>query len=101
MRRLQLTVGAGYLTGFYSFKHAAPVFARRHASKTAEYRDSRFLPSIFWMVVLAVRVGLPQFNHGIRDRQSIAIEHAADHGHALSLYIFAGNARDRSLVSEA
>jgi hypothetical protein len=53
------------------------------------------------MVVLAVRVGLPQFNHGIRDRQSIAIEHAADHCHALSLDIFAGNARERSLVSEA
>ena len=44
----------------------------------------RFLLGIFWMRILAMRVGLPDFQQSVGDGRLVAVEHLAGNDHALS-----------------
>ncbi len=68
--------GSGHASRLDRLKRAVPVVRRAHASETQERGIHNFILSVVGMIVFAVCVGLPYLNHGIRNRRSIAIEHA-------------------------
>jgi hypothetical protein len=53
---------------------------------------------IVWMVVLPLRVGLPDFQHCVVDWRTIAIQHAKHDPCTLSLCVPASNASNTMLI---
>ena len=82
-----------------SFKYAPAILSRRQAAKAYPSRIELLRLGIIGMVVLSIRVGLPNFQHGIVDRETIAIQHAKRDPHALPPGLGTGNAVETVLVS--
>src|SRR5215467_15937528 len=81
MRSLQSTVSnPSRLNGF---NYAAAILSRREAAKAYPSWIELLRLGVVGMVVLSIRVGLPNFQHGIVDRDVVAIQHAKGDPHAL------------------
>src|SRR5215472_14646121 len=81
---LKSVVVSRHLAWFDGFECAGAVFVCGKASKSIECRIERFLLRIVRMAVLSVCIGLPDFDHCIVERRTIAIKHAAGDADALA-----------------
>jgi len=63
---------------------AAAAFIGGESTKSREVWINAGILRIIGMVILPFRVGLPDLNHGIRNRDAFAIEHANPQPHAFT-----------------
>jgi hypothetical protein len=75
MRRLIYSIWAGDATRLYGFKFAGAIFRGAHASEACACCIACFLARIVGMVVDTFRVGLPDFDYGVWETDSVTIQH--------------------------
>ncbi len=52
-------------------------FVSRSATESVEFGIDQFFLQVVRMVVAAVRVGLPKFDHSVADARGVAVENTA------------------------
>src|SRR4051812_8058295 len=85
MRRLQRFTNSRDTAGLDGFKPASPIFRSCLSSESEKVRFRLV------NVVISLRVGLPQFDHCVRNNGSTSIEYAEREPHSLSLHAFTGH----------
>src|SRR5271165_7468766 len=76
MWRLILAVGTGYRSGLDRRKPKSSFIIHRHSTITRESRFQKLRLCVLRMRVLALRIGLPDLQHCIWHRHTVAIENA-------------------------
>src|SRR5579862_1238636 len=95
MGSLQRSMKSRNPAGFYGLEDAAALFIGGQASESMEGGVGRFVLSIGGMIVLASRVGLPQFKHDVAGGGAIAVEDAAGQFDPLATCAGAGETSQR------
>ena len=92
MRRLQRATRPGHAARLDRFEFARAVFVRDLTSESPKRRINRFRLPVCRMVVLAVRIRLPDFDQRVRYGFAVAVKDRADQFHALAFRVWS---RDR------
>src|SRR6202790_2215108 len=98
---LQIAARMWYSTRLYGFESAGSIRGSRHAPETTKRGVEGFLLGIFRMVILALRVSLPQFNHCIGHGSAIAIQYLTDEPTPLAFCFRPRQAADGSSICQA
>src|SRR5437667_6328556 len=85
----------GHASWLYGFELAASVFIRRGPSEAAEIHIRCLTLVVIGMVVLALAVGLPYFDHRIVKWRTIRVQHPAFQPEAFAFSMRLGDARHR------
>src|SRR5208283_3944796 len=89
MRCLLVSVWARHRSWLNRGEAKHPSGGHGHAAVSLETRLHRLVLRIFWMVIFSVRIGLPDFQNRIWDRNSVAVENSSLNGNALAGDTFA------------
>src|ERR1700694_1921434 len=89
MRSLQRVSRAGHTPRPDGFEDTASILGGGHASEAAKCGIEGFILQVVRMVIFSPSVGLPEFNHGVRNRRTVAIKDSAGQANALSFGVWA------------
>jgi hypothetical protein len=78
---LHLSIRTWYRTGFYRRELESAIQIDPDSAETLKTRLEWFVLCVFWMCVFAMAVCLPDFKHGIRNRLTFPVNHAARNGY--------------------
>src|ERR1700694_55632 len=98
MRRVGDISRARYATRFDGLEFAASILPRAHTPETEKGGIDGFRLRVIRVVVLAVCVRLPYFDHGIVESYGIAIEDTNGEQDTLALCFGTRNAADTTLI---